>query len=35
MEERFPLLDFILVLDVGTAMDFIKFQDMRNEQDGV
>lgn len=32
-KKGFSLLELVLVLGVGTAMAFIKFQDMKNEQD--
>ncbi len=31
----FSFLELILVLGVGTMITFIKFQDMRNEQENV
>lgn len=32
-KKGFSLLELVLVLGVGTAMAFIKFQDMKNEQE--
>ncbi|WP_392433674.1 hypothetical protein ACF3VQ_05125 [Yersinia sp. HM-2024] len=32
-KKRFSLLELVLVLGVGTAMAFIKFQDMKNERE--
>ncbi len=35
MKKGFSLLELVLVLGVGASMGFIKFQDMKSEQENI